>query len=60
MIWPSWSSLREFVNQPLGVVFQIAPRKAAVKTEKTDGGEAEKKTSVERKSAKEEAKDTKR
>lgn len=37
----------------------FAPRKAAVKTEKADGGEAEKKTSVERKSPKKEAKDTK-
>lgn len=38
----------------------IAPRKAAVKTEKADSSEGEKKTSAERKTSTEEAKDTKR
>lgn len=59
-IWLFFSSPLWFINLPRVVVSRIAPRKAAVKTEKSDSSEGEKKTSVERKSPKEEAKDTKR
>ena len=41
------------------VVFLIAPRKAAVKTEKVEKSEGEKKTSPEKKTSAEESKDTK-
>lgn len=40
-------------------LFSIAPRKAAVKTEKPEKNEGDKKTSAERKTSAEETKDTK-
>lgn len=43
----------------ISLSFSIAPRKAAVKTDKPDKNEGEKKTSVERKTSAEEGKDTK-